>query len=558
MQRLESAAPFAAGGLLAASGLFSAAAKLGVPRLPDPIPNASLALPLLLGGAGAGIIFAAAEIRAHRRQLAQAQQDVLRAQAQRDVAMLQTRRLRAQAEGLALMREIHRSTAIPLRHERLHRILTLLADLFEAREVSLFASDGAASVQPAACLRITNKEEIFVAFDTDELIRTLAAESTELTGSASTTAPAIKSPSHAPITNGAKSTARPTRSLRSMTSAATRLRVARDSATIAREGCHLYVEGALELRGSVVAKAQWRRGAQANHDLLSSVDPAEILETGLAKIDYSPAACAFASQALERRRTVRLDGLPTVSQSGSSDGLVLCVPLLADQRPIGVLRIRRSLEGFCGPEAEALEELLLESAKHIALAMKKDEDDRKAITDGLTNLFIKRHFLVTLEKLRAESASQGQGFCLVLCDIDHFKKVNDTHGHLSGDMILKGVAGVLRKALRGGDTAFRYGGEEMALLLPNATLESCEQMSERLRIAIAKGIFPGEKGQHVPITISLGIAMHQPGLTGEALISRADRALYASKQNGRNRCTRWTAELSDPLLKKVEAALSST
>ena len=552
IQRVEAAAPFAAGGILAATGLFSTAVKLAIPAWPDPIPNASLVIPLLIGGAGAGIVLAAAEMRAHRRNLAQAQHEVLRAQAQRDVAMLQTRRLRAQAEGLALMREIHRSTAIPLRHERLHRILTLLADLFEAREVSLFASDGAASVQPAACLRITNKEEIFVAFDTDELIRALAAESPELSAPITATPIAVKSPTH-----GTKQLKAP-RSVRLMTSAATRLRVARDSATIAREGCHLYVEGALELRGSVVAKAQWRRGAQANHDLLSSVDPSEILETGLTKIDFSPAACAFAAQALERRRTVRLDGLPSVSQSGSADGLVLCVPLLADQRPIGVLRIRRSLEGFCGPEAEALEELLLESAKHIALAMKKDEDDRKAITDGLTNLFIKRHFLVTLEKLRAESASQGQGFCLVLCDIDHFKKVNDTHGHLSGDMILKGVAGVLRKALRGGDTAFRYGGEEMALLLPNASLESAEQTAERLRVAIAKATFLGEKGQTVPITISLGIAQHQPGLTGESLISRADRALYASKQNGRNRCTRWTADQSDPLLKKVEAALSST
>ena len=351
--------------------------------------------------------------------------------------------------------------------------------------------------------------------------------------------------------------------MRQLTSAATRLRVARDSATIAREGCHLYVEGALELRGSVVNEAQWRsRGPRRT--ITICLRPS-IRQEILRKPDSLKSTSAPPRAPSPRRRWkpphhVRLDGLPSVSQSGSADGLVLCVPLLADQRPIGINSVsaiaRRLLR--CGPKTEALEELLLESAKHIALAMKKDEDDRKAITDGLTNLFIKRHFLVTLEKLRAESASQGQGFCLVLCDIDHFKKVNDTHGHLSGDMILKGVAGVLRKALRGGDTAFRYGGEEMALLLPNATVESAEQTAERLRVAIAKATFLGEKGQAVPITISLGIAQHQPGLTGESLISRADRALYTSKQNGRNRCTRWTADQSDPLLKKVEAALSST
>ena len=506
------------------------------------MPGASLPVALLVGGAGAGIALAAWECARTRGDVEQAAQDVLRAQAQRDVAMMQVRRLRAQAEGLALMREIHRSTSIPIRHERLHRILTLLADLFEAREVSLFGAVDGSAVQPAACLRITNKEEIFVAFDTEELVRAALADASD------------SSAARASVERPSKK-----RSTRLLSSVEGRMRVMKNSATIAREGCHLYVEGSLEFRGSEVAKAQWRRGAQANHDALTSSDPAEILESGLAKIDYSSAACAFAAQALERRRTVRMDdGGPIATQSGVTDGLVLCVPLLADQKPVGVLRIRRSLDGFSGPEAEALEELLVESAKHIALAMKKDDDDRKAITDGLTNLFIKRHFLVTLEKLRAESAAQGQGFCLVLCDIDHFKKVNDNHGHLSGDMILKGVAAVLRKGLRGGDIAFRYGGEEMALLLPNATLESGEQMAERLRAAIQRTTFIGEKGQSVPITISLGIAQHQPGLTGETLISRADRALYASKQNGRNRATAWTPELTDPLTRKAALAASAS
>jgi diguanylate cyclase (GGDEF)-like protein len=515
--RIETIAPFTAGGLLIAGGVLSAGSALGFHLHGD--LQAPLPVSLLISGAGIGIVFAAWEKVRNRGELQTAQQEVLRAHAQRDMAMLQARRMRAQAEGLALMREIHRSTVIPQRHERLHRILTLIADLFEAREVSLFAASGANSVLPAACLRITNKEEVFIAFDTDELSQALTAEVP------------------APLPRSASG--------RLLSSAVTRLRVAKNSATIAREGCHLFVEGMLELHKTPVAKAQWRRGAQANHDPLTSTDPAEILETGTGKIDYSSAACILAAQALERRRTVRLDQPPlSPSQSGMTDGLVLCVPLLADQRPVGVLRIRRSLEGFSGPEAEALEELLLESAKHIALAMKKDEDDRKAITDVLTGLFIKRHFLVTLEKLRADSASRGQSFCLILCDIDHFKKVNDTHGHLTGDMILKGVASVLRKALRGGDIAFRYGGEEMAVLLPGSTLEAAEQTAERLRTAVQSATFLGEKGQTVPVTISLGIAQHQPGLTGETLISRADKVLYMSKQNGRNRATAWMAEKS--------------
>jgi diguanylate cyclase (GGDEF)-like protein len=502
--------------MLLCSGACAAGHALGLQLPAGPLAGASLTTSLLVAGSGAGILIGTIENWSVRRQLSRARQETLRANAQRDVAMMQARRMRAQAEGLALMREIHRSTSIPVRHERLHRILTLLADLFEAREVALFAATGDAQsqVHPAACIRITNKEELFIAFDTEELAR-INGEN-----------------------NGA----------RLQGSRASQISVTKNSATIVREGCHLYVEGILERNGVPVAKAQWRRGANAEHDALSQYDTAEILDVALAKIDYGPAACALASQALERRRTVRMDDLRGPGQSGSHDGLVLCVPLLADQKAIGALRIRRSIDGFSGPEAEALEELLLESAKHIALALKKDDDDRKAITDALTSLFIKRHFLVKLEQLRAESASSGKGFCLILIDIDHFKKVNDTHGHLSGDMVLKGVAGVLRKGLRTGDMAFRYGGEEMALLLPEATLETAEQTAERMRAAVQAAVLKGENGQHVPVTISLGVVQHQSGLTGETLISRADRALYFSKQNGRNRATRWTPELKDTLV----------
>ena len=528
---LESAAPYAAGSLLLGSGLCAAGNLLGLAVSPGPLHGSSLPAALLVAGSGAGILLSAYESSRLRKLLDRARADTLRANAQRDVALLQARRMRAQAEGLALMREIHRSTAIPGRDERLHRILTLLSEMFEAREVSLFAAaESTASGQarcalfPAASIRTTNKEEFFISFDSDELARAVN--------------PAISRIQSAPK---AGRSARP-------------FCVAAKSATIVREGCHLFVEGTLEHQNLPVAKAQWRRGAQADHDALSHYDASDILETALSKVDFSEAGTAFAGQALERRRTMRMEDSSGPSQSGSSDGMTLCVPLLADQKPIGVLRIRRSLEGFNGPEAEALEELLIESAKHIALAMKKDEDDRKAITDVLTSLYIKRHFLVTLEQLRAEAAASGSTFCLVLCDIDHFKKVNDTHGHLSGDLILKGVAGVLRKGLRTGDVAFRYGGEEMALLLPNSSPEAAEQTAERLRLAVQSATFRGEKGQVVPITLSLGIAQHQPGLTGEGLISRADRALYASKQNGRNRSTCWSPLLPDPLAKKAEAS----
>jgi diguanylate cyclase (GGDEF)-like protein len=312
------------------------------------------------------------------------------------------------------------------------------------------------------------------------------------------------------------------------------LRVASESATIAREGCHLYVVGMLEHDDAPAAKIEWRRGPNAEQDMLTQIGPAEILEGGLVRLHASLNGAAAAAQALDQGRTVCAEEF-----AGTKRAPAMYVPLLADQRALGVLRLRRAGNEAAGLEGEALEELLAESAKHVALALKKDDDDRKAITDGLTGLYIKRHFLTVLAQMREEAAVSETPFCLVMCDIDHFKRVNDTHGHLSGDLILKGVAAVLRKGLRSGDTAFRYGGEEMAVLLPRTTLATARQTAERLRTGVQASSFRGDKGQAVQVTLSLGVAQFEPGLSGETLISRADQALYASKQNGRNQSTLW-------------------
>jgi diguanylate cyclase (GGDEF)-like protein len=296
----------------------------------------------------------------------------------------------------------------------------------------------------------------------------------------------------------------------------------------------------------VLARTQ-ARFALAPGEETPQQKPEELLESLLARLDYGPGATRGALEALEQRRTVvRKEALTRRRIEAAGEGLVLCVPLWADQRPVGVLRIRRCEDGYQGPAAETLEEMLSESAKHIALSLKKDQDDRKAITDQLTGLFIKRHFLDSLERLIAEAAAGGPTFVLAIADLDHFKKVNDEHGHLSGDLVLKGVAQVFRQGLRSGDLAFRYGGEELAVLMTGATPEAAQRSAERLRQAIQKATLVGEKGEPIPMTLSLGLAYFRPGLSGEQLISRADRALYASKQNGRNRVTLWRPDLPDP------------
>jgi len=208
---------------------------------------------------------------------------------------------------------------------------------------------------------------------------------------------------------------------------------------------------------------------------------------------------------------------------------------MADQRPIGVLRIRRQAEGFDGPAAEALEEMLIESAKHIALAMKKDEDDRKAITDQLTGLFIKRHFLEVLEQFRAEAAGEGKGFALVMCDLDHFKKVNDTHGHKTGDVVLQGFAQVLLACKRDLDVVARYGGEEFVVLCEETDTAGAKLLAERIRKDFAARTFAAELGPF-HVTCSLGVAtLPVHAADKDRLVKTADQLLYKAKQAGRNR-----------------------
>lgn len=506
---LEAFAPFGAGLLLFACGGLSALHILGIGRWPaGPLGDTSLAAALLIAGAGVGILLASWEVLRMRRVTDAARRDAARTAAERDMALLQARRLRVQAEGLALMREIHRSTAIPDRGDRLHRILTLLGELFEAREVALFAAsgDGREGVQPAAYLKVGSQEEAFLCFEPGGL-------------GDNPSGPDLK------------------------------------DAKVGADGARLRFEAQLVAGEFPVGKVQWLRAGNSPDADAARQNPDAAMEALLERLDYGPSACRHAARALDQRRTLRQKIPAALHRTGGGESaLIVCVPLMADQKPVGVLRIRAQADDMDPAHAglEAVEELLVESAKHIALAMKKDEDDRRAITDQLTDLFIKRHFLSHLELLRAEVGGGARPFGLLLCDIDHFKQVNDTHGHLSGDLILKGVARVLRSGLRAGDMAFRYGGEEMAILMPGATPEAAQQTAERLRQAVERTVFRGEKNQAIPITLSIGVALFRSGLNGQQLIGRADRALYASKHGGRNRVTCWTPELPDPLDQKAK------
>jgi diguanylate cyclase (GGDEF)-like protein len=208
-------------------------------------------------------------------------------------------------------------------------------------------------------------------------------------------------------------------------------------------------------------------------------------------------------------------------------------PLQADREIIGVVRITSSLEDNAAAREERTKRLateLPEFSKFLALALKTPDLYTRAVQDGLTGLWTKRHFLTQAKTLMEGAGRYGEPLSLIMVDVDHFKKVNDTHGHVTGDKVLKGVAEILKKKVRGG-SAYRYGGEEMAVLLPKADLDGAVQVAERLRAAIEAHKIAGVK-----VTASFGVAQFEAGLADPpAFVEKADQALYKAKEGGRNR-----------------------
>jgi diguanylate cyclase (GGDEF)-like protein len=165
------------------------------------------------------------------------------------------------------------------------------------------------------------------------------------------------------------------------------------------------------------------------------------------------------------------------------------------------------------------------------------ELERLAITDDLTGLFNSRHFYDRLRKELDRAVRYGQPLALILMDIDHFKDYNDTHGHLEGDKILASLGKCLRAGLRSIDSAYRYGGEEFTVILPNSGLSDATHVAERLRQRLEKLRFPSVDAGINRVTVSMGVTILLRGDRLADFVKRADQAMYLSKERGRNRIT---------------------
>ncbi len=179
---------------------------------------------------------------------------------------------------------------------------------------------------------------------------------------------------------------------------------------------------------------------------------------------------------------------------------------------------------------------------HIAISFANARLYTMAITDSLTGLYTKRYLHNVAKELLIKATHADESLlCLLMLDIDHFKEVNDLHGHLTGDRVLRQMAKAIRSNLRTADIPCRYGGEEFVVFLPDTDKKTGCEVAERLRLAVEKHSFVGAGDLVLRKTISIGLAANTRGAVDlEELLRRADAALYKAKENGRNQVQAWS------------------
>jgi diguanylate cyclase (GGDEF)-like protein len=164
-----------------------------------------------------------------------------------------------------------------------------------------------------------------------------------------------------------------------------------------------------------------------------------------------------------------------------------------------------------------------------------EEIYRMTIIDGLTGAHVKRYLLEALEKEIIRARRHTRDLCFIMFDIDHFKKINDYHGHLAGDFVLKELARIVQGRIRRDEVFARYGGEEFAIILPETTLEGAKALAEGLREKVEASRFVFQNEQ-ISVTISIGVsALLEQDRTSVDLIKNADGKLYEAKRGGRNK-----------------------
>jgi len=230
--------------------------------------------------------------------------------------------------------------------------------------------------------------------------------------------------------------------------------------------------------------------------------------------------------AIRRLQELLIDAIPEDMKADRAS----CHELTSFIVRILALDMSLAVESYCDARVSGLQDLLM---------TQRDESERwreLSHTDSLTNLYNHAFSRHSLEQALGQGCDDSKPLCVMMADVDHFKQINDTHGHLTGDEVLRIVAARMLSVARSGDELGRYGGEEFLFILQDTELDAGHDVAERVREHVCSDTIQSG-GASLDVTVSIGLAQARPNDTVNSLIERADGALYAAKAGGRN-CVR--------------------
>jgi diguanylate cyclase (GGDEF)-like protein len=323
-------------------------------------------------------------------------------------------------------------------------------------------------------------------------------------------------------------------SMPALVKAAERLQAAKTSHALGNSICQTALEVTSAQRAALV---RWNPEQETGEVI--AVSRGHTLIAGLAIDGDSVVAEQCATRLLLHKddaRSLRGAVIYGRGEPRRDPGGLAIIPLVrADIGVIGAIVIESDeTDVISRREVENVNLLGVIAARSLETAWEIEEEWRIARTDPLTGLANRRHFDEQLTRIVSESLKYGAPASLIVADVDHFKKVNDTYGHEAGDEVLKTIARIFMSCIRAEDVCARYGGEEIAILLPETTVARAHEVAERVRRAIASSAVQ-HKENEIPVTASFGVAGY-PESTGlrDGLFPAADRALYVAKDRGRN------------------------